>query len=250
MASATSIPLDPPKPRVLSTWRHGGIAAVLLGTALLADIGVFAAYVSLTGVTIPGNDPAAYPEAFARLLVNGASSHFWIWYMGLGAVAVFAFNMVQSLADHLGSAGSRLPTRPLGYAALVIYLVIALASATIERQAGSPVLTQSELVTAIPVLFGVVIPVLLGSFNLLAAAWILATSWDGWRMAALPKWLSVLGGVTSLVLLAGVTGAPGVEVLAGPWLIAAGIWMLTRSGGARPSEGRGGVSLSAIRSGR
>jgi hypothetical protein len=45
----------------------------------------------------------------------------------------------------------------------------------------------------------------------------------------LPRWLSALGDLTSLVLLAGVTGMSGLEVLAGPWFIAVGVWMLTRS---------------------
>jgi hypothetical protein len=53
--------------------------------------------------------------------------------------------------------------------------------------------------------------------------------WSGWRTRAFPRWLSTLGGLTSLVLLAGVTGMSGLEVLAGPWLIAADVWMLTRS---------------------
>ena len=215
----------------------GGIAAMLLGAALLADIAVFAAYVSSTGVTVPGDNPAAQPAAFAHQLANGAASPFWIWYLILAALAVFAFTTVESLADHLSVAGSRMPIRALGAAALVIYLLMTLTSATIERQAGSSVLTQSELVTSIPVLFGVLIPVLLGSFNLLAAAWILAISWDGWRTAALPRWLSVLGGLTSLVLLAGATGAAGVEILAAPWLIAAGLWMLTHSAGALARHG-------------
>lgn len=207
----------------------GGIAAMLLGVALLADIAVFAAYVSSTGVTVPGDNPAAQPEAFAHQLANGAASPFWIWYLVLAGLALFAFTTVQSLANHLNVAGSRMPTRAFGAAALVIYLLVTLTSATVERQAGSSVLTQSELVASIPVLFGVLIPVLLGSFNLLAAAWILAVSWAGWRTAALPRWLSVLGALTSLVLLAGVTGSAGIETLTGPWLVATGLWMFTRS---------------------
>jgi hypothetical protein len=208
--------------------RVGGIAAVLLGAALLADIAVFGAYVSSTGVTVPGDNPASQPAAFAHQLTNGASSPFWIWSLVLAGLTVFALTTVQSLADQV-SAGSRMPTRALGTAALVIYLLMAVTSATVERQAGSSVLTQSQLVISIPVLFGVVIPALLGSFNLLAAAWILAISWDGWRTAAMPRWLSVLGGLTSVVLLVGITGSAGIETLAGPWLIAAGLWMFTRA---------------------
>ncbi|MDQ6880082.1 MAG: hypothetical protein M3082_20760 [Candidatus Dormibacteraeota bacterium] len=208
--------------------RVGGIAAVLLGAALLADIAVFAAYVSSTGVTVPGDNPASQPAAFAHQLANGAASPFWIWYLVLAGLAVFALTTVQSLADEVTLAGSRMSTSALGSAALVVYLLVTITSATVEREAGSSVLTQSQLATSIPVLFGVLVPVLLGSFNLLAAAWILAISWDGWRMAVLPRWLSVLGGLTSLVLLAGVTGSAGIETLAGPWLIAAGLWMITR----------------------
>lgn len=235
MAPSTSVPPSRSEASEQSARRLGGVSAVLLGAALIADLAVFAAYTSSTGVTIPGNNPAAYPEAFAHSLANGANSPYWMWYLVMAALAVFTFTFVQTLADRLNAAGSRLPTRALGTAALVVYLVIALASATVEREAGSAVLTRAELVTSIPVLFGVLIPVLLASFNLLFAAWILAASWAGWRTNAQPGWLCVLGGLTSIVLLAGISGMPGVEVLAGPWLIAAGVWMFTTSPVQRPT---------------
>jgi len=244
MAALTSIPLGQPEASAQFLRRVGGIAAMLLGAALLADIAVFAAYVSSTGVTVPGDNPAAQPVAFAHQLANGAASPYWIWYLVLAGLAVFAFTTVESLADHFSVAGSRMPIRALGASALVIYLLISLTSATIERQAGSSVLTQSELATSIPVLFGVLIPVLLASFNLLLAGWIVTVSWGGWRTVALPRWLSVLGGLTSLGLLAGVTGAAGVEILAAPWLIAAGLWMVTHSAGALAGHGVNPAELS------
>jgi hypothetical protein len=233
MTALSSISLGQSEASAQFMRKVGGIAAMLLGAALLADTAVFAAYLSSTGITVPGDNPAAQPAALAHQLANGAASPFWIWYLVLAGLALFALTTVHSLANHLSGAGSRMPTSALGVAAFVIYLLMTLTSATIERQAGSPVLTQSELVAAIPVLFGVLIPVLLGSFNLLAAVWILAVSWDGWRTAALPRWLSVFGALTSLVLLAGITGSAGVETLSGPWLVAAGLWMFTRSNNHR-----------------
>lgn len=229
MAAPVSFPLARSEGNMQRLSKLGGIAAILLGVALLADIIVFFAYVASSGVTIQGDNPAAQPAELARQLVNGAAAPFWIWHGVLAALAVLAFTMVQSLGDHLRAAGSRLPLQPLGAAALAIYVLIALVSATIERQAGSTVLTQSELEASIPVVFAVLIPVLLGSFNLLTAAWIFATSSAGWRTGAMPRWLSAVGAVTSLVLLAGVTGSAGIEVLAGPWLIITGGWMLAQA---------------------
>ena len=162
---------------------------MLLGAAVIADLAVFAAYVSSTGITIPGNNPAAHPDEFAHLLANGAQSPFWIWYLVLAALAVFALIFVKALGDHLSARGSRLPIQALGFAALVLYVLTALVTATIEREAGSAILTQPQLVTSIPVLFGILIPVLLASFDLLAFAWMLATSWAGWSLNALPRWL-------------------------------------------------------------
>lgn len=206
----------------------GAISGVVLGSVLLASLPVFGAYIASTGVRIPGNNPAVYPERLAQSLVNGAATPYWTWYLLVAALSVLAFTFVQSLAERLDWAGSRLPIAGLGTAALLVYAVLAITTATIEREAGSAVLTRSELVVSIPVLFGVLIPVLLGSFHLLAAAWILAASWAGWRTHALPRWLSLLGGVTSLALLAGVMGSPGLEILAGPWLIVTGVWMVRR----------------------
>lgn len=205
--------------------RLGGVSAIILGIAILADIVVFFAYVRSTGVTIEG-DPAAHPGQFAQLLVNGAASAIWIWYLVPAGLSVLAFTTVRSLSDHLRAAGSDVPAGGLGAAALAIYLLISLTTLAIDRQAGSAVLTQPRLEASIPVLFAVFFPALLGGFNLLAAGWIFATSWAGWRTRALPRWLCAIGGVTAVVLLAGVTGASGIEVLAGPWLICVGVWML------------------------
>lgn len=210
----------------------GGVAAVLFGAALLVDVVVFAVYLASTGVNIQADDPATRPAELAHQLVNGAAAPFWIWYLVLAAIAVLAFVTVQSLAEHLRAAGARLPLQALGSTALAIYVLTAIVSGTITRVAGSAVLTQTELVASIPVVFGIVIPVLLAGFNLISAAWIFATSWAGWRTSSMPKWLSVLGALTSLVLLAGVTGKAGIEVLAGPWLISTGAWMLVRSRGS------------------
>jgi hypothetical protein len=207
----------------------GGVAALLLGAALVIDVVVFAAYLASTGVNIQADDPATRPVELAQQLVSGAARPFWIWYLVLAALAVFAFVAVQSLSEYVRAAGARLPLQALGSTALAIYIVAAIASAVITRVAGSAVLTQSELIASIPVLFGVLIPVLLATFNLLCAAWILATSWAGWHTSSMPRWLSVIGALTSLVLIAGVTGKSGIEVLAGPWLIATGSWMVFRS---------------------
>jgi len=247
VSSSVAVPRTDASPQ--PALKVGGISALLFGAAVIADLFVFAAYVSSTGVTIPGDNPAAYPDAFAQSLANGAHSAFWTWYVVLAVLATFAFAFIQSIADRLRAAGSRLPILSLGTAALAIYVVMALASAAIEREAGSGVLTRSELVTSIPVLFGVLIPVLLGAFDLLAAACILTISWSGWRHKAMPRWLCVFGGVTALALVAGVTGAAGPEVLVAPWFVAAGIWMLVRSRVAVrsdvPAISQGGVGRSA-----
>lgn len=205
--------------------RYGGAALVAFGVALLADLMVFAAYVSATGVTVKTDNPAADPTNFARQLVSGAGTAFWAWYILLGLLAACAIYGASVLNERLRAAGSRLPSRQLGTSALALYVVIALLSATIDRQAGSAVLTRGELTAAIPVLFGVVVPTLLASFNLLVAGWIAVTSFAGWRTSALPRWLAGLGGLTAVVLLGGVTGQAGFEILTAPWLVATGVWM-------------------------
>lgn len=206
----------------------GGVAAVLLGLGLVADIVVFGLYVSATGVNINADNPASQPAAFAHQLVNGAVTPFWMWSLLLGGLAVLAFATVQSLAERVGVAPVRPGRQALGYSALVTYVLLALTSSAVERQAGSSILTRDELVATIPLLFGVIIPMLLGAFNLLAAAWIMTTSWAGWNSRTLPRWLAALGGLTGLALLSGVTGQAGIETLAGPWLIATGIWLMVR----------------------
>ena len=250
MAVSSSVPVPRTDASPQPALRVAGISALLFGAALIADLFVFAAYVSSTGVSIPGDNPAAYPDAFAQSLANGAHSAFWTWYMVLAVLAIFAFAFIQSIADRLRAAGSRLPILSLGTAGLAMYVVMALVSAAVEREAGSGVLTRSELVTSIPVLFGVLIPVLLGAFDLLGAACILTISCAGWQHKAMPRWLCVFGGVTALALVVGVTGAAGPEVLVAPWFMAAGIWMLVRSRVAVRSDvsaiSQGGVGRSTV----
>ena len=219
---------EPPAPS--SLYRAAGVALTLFGLALIADVAVFAAYVAAAGVTVKADNPAADPVGFASQLVSGARTGFWVWYVALALLATFAVSAVQPLGDRLQTAGSRLPVRPLGSIALGLYAVIAILSATVDREAGSSVLTNRELAAAIPLLFGVLVPALLASFNLVAALWIGMTSVAGWRLALVPRWLSGLGLATSLALLGGVTGQAGFELLCAPWLIAMGAWMATRGG--------------------
>jgi hypothetical protein len=219
---------DRDEPVRLAGWKPAGATLIALGVALLADVAVFAAYVAATGVTVKADNPAADPIGFASQLVSGSRTGFWLWYVALAVLAALAFMGVQALDDRLRTAGSRLPIRQLGTSALALYIVIALVSATVDRAAGSAALTGRELAAAIPLLFAVLVPALLGSFNLVAAVWIGATSLAGWRTGVLPRWLVALGAVTSLLLLGGVTGQAGFEILSAPWLVAAGAWMATR----------------------
>ena len=228
MSVEQSRPLRKGGSPALARTRVSALALILFGAALLADVAVFAAYVAATGVTVKTDNPAADPVGFASQLVSGAHTAFWLWYLVLGLLAALAFAGVQSLGEVLRMSGSRLPVRQLGTCALALYVLIALLSATVDREAGSSVLTSRALSAAIPVLFGVLVPALLGSFNLVAAVWIGMTSVAGWRLGVLPRWLSGFGAMTSLALLGGLTGQAGFEILCAPWLIATGIWLARR----------------------
>ena len=197
-----------------------GTSAVLLGLTLLGYMVAFGLWLASTGVNIDG-DPAAQPAKMAQQLINGASSPMWGLYLVLAAAALLAFAASAALGARLSSRSAA----ALGYAALVTLAVAFLLTSQVTQKAGSAVLPNQTLQVAIPVLFGVVIPTLLAAFNLIAAAWTLTVSWNGWRMGA-PKWLCVVGGLTGIGLLAGATGAPGVEVLIAPWLICAGAWLV------------------------
>jgi hypothetical protein len=205
------------------------ISALVCGLGLIGYMVAFGAWLASSGVNIDG-DPAAQPAKLAQQLVNGASTPMWALYLVLAVIALFTVAAATALAGRLGSpvAGG------LGTAALAMLAVIFIMTSAITQKAGSAVLPKDALVASVPVLFGVVIPSLLGAFCLLASAWTLTLSWAGWRRGGMPAWLSIVGALTGVVLLAGVTGAPGVEVAIAPWLICAGLWLFTT-----PTEGAG-----------
>jgi hypothetical protein len=193
-----------------------GISAVLCGAGLIGYMVAFGAWLASTGVNIDG-DPASQPAKLAQQLVNGASSPMWVLYLVLAVVALATAAAAASLAGRLRSpvAGG------LGTAALVVLAVAFVMTSAVTQKAGSAVLPKDTLAASVPVLFGVVIPSLLGAFCLLASAWTLTVSWTGWRRGGMPALLCIVGALTGVVLLTGITGAPGVEVAIAPWLICA-----------------------------
>jgi hypothetical protein len=198
-----------------------GVSAVLCGAALIAYVVVFGAWVASTRVNIDG-DPAAQPAKLAEQLVNGAATPMWVLYLALAVVAVLTVGAATAMARRLGSAAAG----ALGTAALTVLAITFLATAAVTQKAGSPVLPERTLVQAVPTLFGVVLPSLLGAFCLLGTGWTLTVCWIGWRQRRAPRWLSIVSALTGLALLAGISGAPGVEVAIAPWLICAGAWLL------------------------
>ena len=158
----------------------------------------------------------------AQQLINGAATPMWLFYLLLGAFAVIAFATAIALAKRISS-----PTvAAMGTAALALLAVTMLVTAAVTERAGSATLSKAQLEQAIPVLFGVVIPALLGAFCLICALWTLTFSLLGWRNRSVPRWFCSVGTLTGVLMLAGVTGAPGVEVLGAPWLICAGVWLI------------------------
>lgn len=204
--------------------RFGGASAVLLGIALLGYMVAFGLWLASTGVNIEG-DPASQPAKMAQQLINGASSPMWVVYLVLAAAALLAFGVSAALGGRVSSRSAS----ALGYAALVTLAIAFVLTSEVTQKAGSAVLPKETLQVAIPALFGVVIPSLLAAFNLIAAAWTLTVSWNGWRTGGAPRWLCAVGALTGIGMVAGATGAPGVEVLIAPWLICVGGWLLKGS---------------------
>lgn len=200
--------------------RLAGGSALLLGVGLVGYMVAFGVWLASTRVNIDG-DPAAQPERFAQQLINGASSPMWALYLALAAAAVFAFAASAAVGARVSSG----PAAALGYASMVTLAIAFVLTSEITQKAGSNVLPKQTLEAAVPAMFGVVIPGLLAAFDLIAAAWTLLVSWIGWRSGAAPKWLCVVGALTGLGLVAGTTGAAGVELLIAPWLICVGVWL-------------------------
>ena len=194
--------------------------AILLGASLLAYVVLFGIWLASTGVDIEG-DPAAQPTRMAQQLINGAASPMWFFYVLLAALAVASMGMSGQLSRRTSSwvVGS------VGTSALVVLALAMLVAAAVTEKAGSPALPKQQLEQSVPVLFGVVIPALLSAFCLMSSLWTLAVSWIGWRNRSVPRWLCVVGGLTGVAMLTGVTGGAGAEVLLGPWLICVGAWL-------------------------
>lgn len=200
--------------------RLAGGSALLLGIGLVGYMVAFGLWLASTGVNIDG-DPAGQPDRFGQQLINGAASPMWALYLAVAAVALAAFSTSAALAARLSSR----IVGAFGTAAMVTLAIAFVLTSEVTQKAGSGVLPKPALEESIPALFGVVIPSLLAAFDLIAAAWTFTVSCIGWRSRTAPRWLCVVGGVTGVGLLAGTTGAPGVELLIAPWLICVGVWL-------------------------
>ena len=186
-------------------------------------------------------DPAQSPERFADFLIWQAKTPFSLIYLELALAAAFSFAVPRAVADRWRGTTPNFAqtTAALGYAAMALWMLLSLISFHLNAAGGSS-LTRDELRQAIPSLFGLIFPGLLGSFDLLAGVWILAISLAAIRSRSLSRWLAYFGVLSGVVLIAGMIGQAGIEVVVPPWLIWLGIYLL-----ARPADAERGSASPA-----
>jgi len=205
-----------------------GVAAIVFGLSMVAYFVLFFVAIAANPIKVSGN-PADSPERFADSLIWQAKTPFSLIYLELALAAVFGFTIPRAVADRLRvTAPSFAQTSAaFGFGAMALWILLTLVSFHLNAAGGSS-LTRDELRQAIPVLFAVVLPGLLGSFDLFAGVWILAVSLAAIRSGGLSRWLAYFGVLSGLVLIAGMIGQAGTEGVVAPWLIWLGIFMLTR----------------------
>lgn len=227
--------------RALRFEQVAGIAAIVFGLSMVVYFVLFFVQVAANPVTVSGN-PADSPDRFADSLIWLAKTPFSLIYLELAVAAVFGFAVPRAVAGRLRVAAPIFvqTSAAFGYAAMALWVLISLVSFHLNAAGGSS-LTRDELRQAIPFLYVLLFPGLLGAFDLLAGAWILSVSLAAIRSGGLSRWLAYFGVLSGLVLIAGMIGQAGTEGAVAPWLIWLGIFML-----ARPAKADSG-SLSPAR---
>lgn len=198
----------------------------MLGLSLAVYFVLFFVELAANPIKVSG-DPAASPDRFADSLIWMAKTPFSLVYLELAAAAVFAFAIPTAVAQRIRSAEPRLAQASVGFGftALALWVLLSLVSFHLGA-AGTSSLTRDELRQSIPVLFSILIPGLLGSFDLFAGAWIFSVSVAVVRSGGLPRWLAYFGVLSGVVLIVGTLGQAGIEGMVAPWLIWLGITML------------------------
>lgn len=217
-----------------------GIAAIVFGLSMVVYFVLFFVVVAANPVKVSG-DPAQSPERFADFLIWQAKTPFSLIYLELALAAAFSFAVPRAVVDRLRATTPSLAqtTAAFGYAAMALWMLLSLISFHLNAAGGSS-LTRDELRQAIPFLFALIFPGLLGSFDLLAGVWILAISLAAIRSGGLSRWLAYFGVLSGVVLIAGMIGQAGTEVVVAPWLIWLGIYLL-----ARPADAESGSAAPA-----
>ena len=218
-----------------------GIAAIVFGLSMVVYFVLFFVEVAANPVQLSGN-PAESPDRYADSLIWQAKTPFSLIYLELALAAVFAFAVPRAVAGRFRTTAPHFAqmSAAFGYLAMAAWVLISLVSFHLNAAGGSS-LTRDELRQAIPFLFALLFPGLLGAFDLLAGAWILSVSLAAIRLGGLSRWLAYFGVLSGLVLIAGMVGQAGIEGVVAPWLIWLGIFML-----ARPAKADSG-SLSPAR---
>ncbi len=205
-----------------------GIAAIVFGLSMVVYFVLFFVVVAANPVKVSG-DPAQSPERFADFLIWQAKTPFSLIYLELALAAAFSFAVPGAVVDRLRATTPSVAhtTAAFGYAAMTLWMLLSLISFHLNAAGGSS-LTRDELRQAIPFLFALIFPGLLGSFDLLTGVWILAISLAAIRSGSLSRWLAYFGVLSGVVLIAGMIGQAGTEVVVAPWLIWLGIYLLAR----------------------
>lgn len=167
-----------------------------------------------------------------------AKTPFSLIYLELALAAVLGFAVPGAVAERIRLTAPRLARASVGfgYSAVALWVLISLVSFHLGA-AGTSSLTRDEVRQAIPLLFSLILPGFLGSFDLFAGAWILLVSFAVIRSGGLSRWLAYFGVLCGLVLIAGILGQAGIEGAVAPWLIWLGIVMLSSPLGGSPSTG-------------
>ena len=212
-----------------------GIAAIVFGLSLVVYFVLFFVEVAANPVQLSGN-PAESPDRYADSLIWQAKTPFSLIYLELALAAAFAFAVPRAVAGRFRTTAPHFAqmSAVFGYLAMATWVLISLVSFHLNA-AGGASLTRDELRQAIPFLFALLFPGLLGAFNLLAGAWILSVSLAAIRLGGLSRWLAYFGVLSGLVLVAGMVGQAGIEGVVAPWLIWLGIFML--AGPAKAGSG-------------
>jgi hypothetical protein len=226
--------------------QFGGATGILLGLAVLMNVGVFVLYLPTLGIRIEGN-PAKSPASFVDLMVKARTLFFWTDLL-FALAAASALTLVRALDQRLrpGSPVLGPLATVYGYLGIGMFLLITVTSLSLANVFGGAGISRTQMEQTVPVLLLVLFPTFGGAAKVLTGTWVFLASLAALRGGGLPRPAIYAGFLIGVLMAVQIVAIPGGETILAVWLIWVGAVLLMRPDAAvQPGRRRESVTSTA-----